>query len=97
MHGFAPLSANPAYQRDDAGRRLRLIADAYGLTERQRADIIPLLGRRAQAMHTFLAEQAAQGTQPWARLWQEGHGDIWQADAGYITQREGQWHQALLG
>jgi hypothetical protein len=27
----------------------------------------------------------------------EGHGDVWQADAGYITQREGQWHQALLG
>jgi Ser/Thr protein kinase RdoA (MazF antagonist) len=61
MHGFAPLSADPAYQRDDAGRRLRLIADAYGLTERQRLDIIPLLGRRAQAMHTFLAEQAARG------------------------------------
>jgi hypothetical protein len=97
MHGFAPLSADPAYQRDDAGRRLRLIADAYGLTERQRADIIPLLGSRAQAMHTFLAEQAAHGTQPWARLWQEGHGDVWQADAGYITRREGQWHQALLG
>jgi hypothetical protein len=39
----------------------------------------------------------ALGTQPWARLWQEGHGDVWQADVGYITQREGQWHQALLG
>jgi hypothetical protein len=46
---------------------------------------------------TPCAARLAQGTQPWARLWQEGHGDIWQADAGYITQREGQWHQALLG
>ena len=80
MHGFAPLSANPAFQRDDAGRRLRLIADAYDLTERQRLDIIPLLGRRTQVMHIFLAQQAAQGTQPWARLWQQGHGDAWQAD-----------------
>ena len=97
MHGFAPLSANPAYQRDDAGRRLRLIADAYGLTQRQRLDIIPLLGRRTHAMHAFLAEQAAGGTQPWARLWQEGHGDAWEADTSYITQREDQWHQALLG
>ncbi len=55
MHGFAPLSADPAVQRDDAGRRLRLIADAYGLTERQRHDIIPLLARRTRAMHAFLA------------------------------------------
>ena len=97
MHGFVPLSADPAVQRADAGRRLRLIADAYGLTERQRREIIPLLARRTQAMHDFLAEQAAQGTQPWTRLWQEGHGAAWHADTEYITQRAHQWHQALLG
>lgn len=49
------------------------------------------------ALDTFLAEQAGQGNQPWTRLWQEGHGDTWQADTSYITQREDQWHQALLG
>jgi hypothetical protein len=97
MHGFAPLSADPAVQRDDAGRRLRLIADAYGLTERQRLDIIPLLARRTRAMRAFLAREAARGTQPWARLWQEGHGDAWDADTSYIARREDQWHQALLG
>lgn len=97
MHGFVQLSADPAWQRDDAGRRLRLIADAYGLSERQRLDIIPLLGRRAQAMHTFLAGHAAQGIQPWARLWQEGHGKAWQADARSITGWEERWHHALLG
>jgi aminoglycoside phosphotransferase (APT) family kinase protein len=96
MHGFAPLSANPAYQRDDAGRRLRLIADAYGLAEQQRLDIIPLLGRRTQAMYDFLALQAARGTQPWTRLWHEGHGDAWQADTAYITRREDLWREALL-
>ena len=97
MHGFAPLSADPAVQRDDAGRRLRLLADAYGLTERQRLDIIPLLARRTRAMHAFLAREAARGNQPWARLWQEGHGDVWEADTSYIAQREARWHQALLG
>jgi hypothetical protein len=45
----------------------------------------------------FLAQEAAQGTPPWARLWQEGHGDAWHADTRYIAQREHQWHQALLG
>jgi aminoglycoside phosphotransferase (APT) family kinase protein len=97
MHGFAPLSADPALKRDDAGRRLRLIADAYGLTEAQRLDIVPLLARRTRAMHAFLAREAARGTQPWARLWQEGHGDAWDADTSYIAQREARWHQALLG
>jgi Phosphotransferase enzyme family len=97
LHGFVPLSANPGHQRADAGRRLRLVADAYGLTERQRLDIIPLLPRRTRAMNSFLAQQAAADVQPWARLWQEGHGDTWQADTEYITQREDLWHQALLG
>jgi hypothetical protein len=96
-HGFAPLSADPAHQRADAGRRLRVIADTYGLSERQRLDLIPLLGRRTQAMHTFLAGQAARGIQPWTRLWQQGHGDAWQADTRYITERPEQWRQALLG
>lgn len=35
-----------AWRRDDASRRLRLIADAYGLTEPQHLDIIPLLAWR---------------------------------------------------
>ncbi len=98
IHGFIPLTANLTYQRrHDASQRLRLFADAYDLTERQRVDIIPLLARRTRSMHTFLAEQAAQGAQPWTRLWHEGHGDAWRADADYVAEREHQWHQALLG
>ena len=97
MHGFAPLSAGPAYQREDAARRLRVIADGYGLTETERIAVVPLLARRTRSMHDFLAAQAARGAQPWTRLWQEGHGDAWRADADYISQRETQWRQALLG
>jgi hypothetical protein len=97
VHGFAPLSADPAHQRGDAGRRLRVIADTYDLTERQRLDLIPLLSRRARAMYDFLAERAARGEQPWARLWRDGHGDVWAADTRYIVERDDQWHQALLG
>lgn len=48
-------------------------------------------------MYDFLAEQAALGNQPWARLWQEGHGDAWQADTAYIARREDEWRRALLG
>ncbi len=96
IHGFIPLTANHTYQRHDANHRLRLIADTYDLTQQQRRDILPLLAQRTHSMHTFLAEQAAQGAQPWTRLWQEGHGNAWQADTDYINHREHQWHQALL-
>jgi hypothetical protein len=72
-------------------------ADGHEIIEQQRLDIIPLLPRRIQAMHDFLAQQAAQGAQPWARLWDEGHGDAWRADADYIAEHEHQWRQALIG
>ncbi|MDX2536350.1 phosphotransferase [Streptomyces scabiei] len=60
----------------------------------------------AYAMHGFIPlsahpdwqspDAAAQGVQPWARLWAEGHGDAWRNDAEYIEQREDQWMRALL-
>jgi hypothetical protein len=48
-------------------------------------------------MYDFLADQAAGGTQPWARLWQEGHGQGWRADTEYIERRAAEWRHALLG
>lgn len=96
MHGFIPLSAHPHWRRADADHRLRIFADAYGLKETERRDLVPLLGRRTRAMHDFLRHQAAEGNQPWATLWAEGHGDAWRSDAEYIEQREEQWARALL-
>ena len=97
MHGFVPLSANPRWQRRDAPMRLRVFADAYGLAESQRRDLVPMLARRTRAMRDFLARQAAVGVQPWAGLWERGHGEAWQADADYIEANEATWAAALLG
>ena len=95
-HGFVPLSADPRWQRHDAGARLRLFADAYGLDEAQRRELVPMLARRTRAMHNFLANQAAAAIQPWAALWEGGHGQAWQADTDYIRARETSWAAALL-
>lgn len=97
LHGFVPLSANPRYQRGNPAHRMRLFAAVYGLDQAQRQELLPMLARRAQGMHDFLAGQAAAGTQPWARLWQAGHGRAWRADANYIAGREDTWQHALLG
>ncbi|MFI9240355.1 phosphotransferase enzyme family protein [Streptomyces sp. NPDC053079] len=96
VHGFIPLSADPHWQRTDAADRLRVFAEAYGLDEAERRQLVPLLGRRTRSMHDFLRDQAAQGNQPWATLWAEGHGDIWRSDAEYIEQREELWARALF-
>lgn len=96
IHGFVPLSARPTWQRPDAESRVRAFADAYDLTESQRGRLVPLLARRTRSMHDFLRAQAARGTQPWTTLWQEGHGEIWLADAEYTERREHLWGKALL-
>ena len=41
VHGFAPLSANPRWQHPDAAFRVRAFADAYGLDEAQRRELVP--------------------------------------------------------
>ncbi|MEV6793065.1 aminoglycoside phosphotransferase family protein [Streptomyces sp. NPDC051320] len=96
MHGFIPLSAHPDWQCADAGARLRVFADAYGLDEAERRQLVPLLGRRTRSMHDFLRGQAARGNQPWTTLWAGGHGDAWRGDAAYIEQREEHWERVLL-
>ncbi|MBB5122959.1 phosphotransferase [Streptomyces eurocidicus] len=68
VHGFVPLSADPARQRADAADRLRVFADAYGLDESERRRLVPLLGRRTRSMHDFLRDRSAVGDQPWTRL-----------------------------
>jgi hypothetical protein len=47
-------------------------------------------------MYLLLAEQAANGVQPWTALWQQGHGQAWLADSDYIDRHQADWTDALL-
>jgi hypothetical protein len=96
LHGFVPLSADPGWQRIDIPGRLRTLVDAYGLEERQRRELVPMLGRRARSMYDFLADAASSRAEPWARLWRQGHGQVWRSDSEFIEQRTTLWESALL-
>nr|WP_316520029.1 phosphotransferase [Kitasatospora sp. K002] len=98
LHGFLPLSAQPDWRLADADAagRLRLFVDAYGLDEGERRALVPLLGARSMAMHDFLRRRAGRGVQPWARLWAQGHGEVWRGDAEYTERRRELWLSALL-
>jgi Ser/Thr protein kinase RdoA (MazF antagonist) len=93
---FVPLSADPTWRRPDAAARVRVLADAYGLDEEQRRRLAPMLARRSRAMYDLLARGDAEGTQPWFRLWEEGHGEVWRRDTAYISQHEQQWLATLI-
>lgn len=47
-------------------------------------------------MYELLRRGAAHDEQPWARLWDEGHGDVWLADAQYVAAHEGVLRDGLL-
>jgi hypothetical protein len=97
VKAFVSLAAHPDGQRPDAAARVRVMADAYGLDESQRRRLAPMLARRSRAMYDLLAGGHANGIQPWARLWGDGHGEVWRQDTEYIAHREQEWLTALLG
>lgn len=96
LHGFLPLSAEPGQQHPDTVARLRLFVDVYGLDQAERVALVPMLARRAWSMHDFLRVQAKAGAEPWSRLWREGHGAAWSADAEWTARRQETWRAALL-
>ena len=96
VKAFVPLSGDPAWQRPDAADRVRVLADGYGLDEEQRRRLAPMLARRSRAMYDLLATGHAEGTHPWARLWAEGHGEVWRRDTAHIAQHEQTWLAALI-
>jgi Ser/Thr protein kinase RdoA (MazF antagonist) len=77
---FVPLyhpSALGTLRRDfgtpaQQGRRIRILCDAYGLTDR--AALLDLIEQRIQVTHDTLTARAAAGEPAWLRMWQEGHG-----------------------
>ena len=93
IRAFVPLEAGGDPVPD--GRRIRVLAEGYRLAATGRARLPALLATRAEAMHELLRHGAATGTQPWARLHAEGHGDYWGGAARYAERHQADWHRAL--
>ncbi|MFY9889555.1 MAG: phosphotransferase [Streptosporangiaceae bacterium] len=91
--GFVPM-ANGGDPAAD-GPRLRALADGYGLSASQRAELPPLIAAHTQGMFDLLRNSAQTGKQPWARLYADGHGDYWGPAAAYIRRHLRVWEQAL--
>jgi Ser/Thr protein kinase RdoA (MazF antagonist) len=91
-HTTVPLE--PGREPAGAAAGLRAIADGYDLDEAGRLRLADLLGRRARAMYDMLRRGAAQGRQPWARIW-TSDGPYWRAAAEHLEAGTAAWAAAL--
>jgi Ser/Thr protein kinase RdoA (MazF antagonist) len=76
--------------------RLRIFVEGYGLDRAQCERLPQLIAQRTEAMHQLLRNGAQTGQQPWARLYQKGHGTYWRESADYIRRHQGVWKRRLL-
>ena len=93
-HGFGGLT--PATPVTAAARRLAALADGYRLDARGRASLTDLLVARIMSMYDLLREGHRTGAQPWARLWAQGHGATWLANAEYTSGHIDAFRDALV-
>jgi Ser/Thr protein kinase RdoA (MazF antagonist) len=90
---FAPLVAGGDPDAD--APRLRAVAAGYRLDDAGRAALPGVLARRTAAMAGLLERASRTGEQPWARLWDEGHGTHWRGAADYVAAHRAVWRRAL--
>ncbi|WP_235834386.1 phosphotransferase enzyme family protein [Actinomadura logoneensis] len=77
LRHWAPIS-DPADRDDllydvDAGRRMRVFADAYGLSAGERRELLPAARLRFERSYRAMRARAESGG-AWARLWRGGAG-----------------------
>jgi Phosphotransferase enzyme family len=70
-----PADRDPAFRDLDAGRRIRLFCDAYGLDDARRADFLGMADRRWHRSYHAMKRAAVERGGGWARMWAEGVGD----------------------
>ncbi len=92
--GLVPLT--PSTPGTQAGARLRALADGYALDDAGRRRLADTLVPRARSMHDLLARGHADGQQPWAGLWEQGHGGFWDRDAQWCAAHAVELRHALL-
>ncbi|CAI3799373.1 phosphotransferase [Pseudarthrobacter sp. MM222] len=80
---------------NDAGIRLRALVDGYGTDDILRRALPETIVLRVRAMYELLCDAKATGFQPWAGMYDDGHGAHWKATTEYVSQHIGGWRKAL--
>ena len=71
-----PVDLWPGWQTVDQSARLRLLADAYGLPDLDRAELVAHGGRRADRSWLLMKGAAEHRGGGWQRMWDNGVGEL---------------------
>jgi hypothetical protein len=71
-----PVDRDPVMRDLDAGERMRTFIDAYGLTDVDRCRLLDSAVRRCTRVWNSMRHRAEHDGGGWARMWNEGAGDI---------------------
>ncbi len=71
-------------------------SNGYRLDQNGRSNLAEMLVPRIMSMYDLLREGHGLGTQPWARLWVEGHGRVWLDNAEYAERHLKDLREGLM-
>ena len=90
-----PTDRAPSLQQADVPRRVRLFADAYGMTTQQRRQVVPVAAQRAH--NVVIGMRAAAQVDPvFQRWWDEGLKDRAPRTQRWLAQEARAIERALL-
>lgn len=93
----APADRDPALRDADAGRRMRIFADAYGLDAAQRAGLLDVADRRFTRSWHAMKRRAETDGGGWARMWDGGAGDNIRRSQEWVRSQRDALAAALTG
>jgi tRNA A-37 threonylcarbamoyl transferase component Bud32 len=95
---YAAISFGRLFRIDEpdvAARRLAAFLDGYDADKELRAALPFTMARRARAMYSLLHRFHELGEEPWASMFERGHGEHWDQTANYIATHERVWQRAV--
>jgi Phosphotransferase enzyme family len=90
-----PVDREPVLRDADAGARARTYADAYGLDAGQRQRLYDVVVRRQQRSWHVMKHNAEHRGGGWARMWDEGVGDVIVRTQRWLADHEDDLRQTL--
>lgn len=90
-----PVDRDPVLRDSDAGSRMRLFANAYGLDPQQRQRLYDVAVRRQHRSWHAMKQAAERRGGGWARMWTEGVGDVILRSQRWLADHEEELRLAL--
>ncbi|WP_353111648.1 phosphotransferase [Microbacterium sp.] len=88
--------SHPGTAPDCAGLDLRAFVDGYGAGAALRDALPEAIEQRVGAMLALLRTAHAEGREPWATMFRDGHGEHWGAVENYVRAHRETWCAALV-